>query len=214
MENFVFGILAIAGGAVFCFRGALAFRILIPIWGAFVGFAAGAGFMASMTGDGFLQTGLAWTVGLVTAAIFFVLAYLYYAVAVVITMASVGFALGSSLMVALNITWSWIIILAGVVLGVVLALSAIIANLPLMLLMVLGAIGGASAMVMGFMLLFGVVNAADFTNPAATITINDQWWWYVLYLVLVVLGILVQVRAIGHLRQSMQEAWLAGRGTV
>lgn len=214
MENFVFGLLAIVGGAVFCFRGALAFRILIPVWGAFVGFAAGAGFIASMTGDGFLQTGLAWTVGLVTAAIFFVLAYLYYAAAVVIAMASVGFALGTSLMVALNISWSWIIILAGVVVGVVLALSAIIANLPMMMLMVLGAVGGASAIVMGVMLLFGVVSAADFTNPDLTIAINDQWWWYLLYLALVVLGIVVQVRAIGHLRQTMQNAWTAGRGTV
>lgn len=214
MENFFFGLFAIAAGALFCFRGALAFRLLIPVWGAFVGFAAGAGLIASITGDGFLQTTLAWLVGLVTAVLFAVFAYFYYAVAVVLAMGSVGFALGTSLMVALNISWSWVIVLAGLVLGVVVAMGAIIANLPMMLLVVLGAMGGASAIVTGLMLLFGVVTTADFTNAAATATINDQWWWYVLYLVLVVLGILAQVRVISHLRMSMQEAWMAGRGAA
>ncbi len=209
MENFFFGLFAIVAGALFCFRGALAFRLLIPVWGAFVGFAAGAGLIASITGDGFLQTTLAWLVGFVTAVVFAALAYLYYAVAVVLAMASVGFALGASLMVALNITWSWILVLAGVVLGAVLAMAAMIANLPMMLLVVLGATAGASAIVTGLMLLLGVVTVADFANAATPVVIDDQWWWYVLYLALVVLGIMAQVRVIGDLRMSMEKAWSA-----
>lgn len=211
MENFFFGLFAIVAGAAFCFRGALAFRLLIPIWGAFAGFAAGAGLIASITGDGFLQTTLAWLVGFVTAVVFAALAYLYYAVAVVIAMASVGFALGASLMVALNISWNWILILAGVVFGAVLAMAAIFANLPMMLLVILGATAGASAIVAGLMLLFGVLTTADFANAATPVVIDDQWWWYLLYLILVVMGIMAQMRVIGDIRTSMEKAWAAGR---
>ncbi len=43
MDDILLGLLAVAAGALFCFRGAFAFRIVIPIWGAFVGFGFGAG---------------------------------------------------------------------------------------------------------------------------------------------------------------------------
>lgn len=214
MENFFFGLFAITVGLLFCFRGALAFRLLIPVWGAFAGFAAGAGFIASITGGGFLQTGLAWLVGLVVALIFALFAYLYYAVAVVLVMGSIGFALGSALMLALNITWSWVYILVGLAVGVIVALGAIFTNLPMILLVVVSAAAGASAIVTGLMLLFGTINVQDFTDTAATTRIDDYWWWYLLYVALVILGIFAQVRVIGRLTATMREAWAPGRVQV
>ncbi len=100
-----------------CFWGYLAFRVVIPIWGAFVGFGVGAGLIASFCGDGFLQTGLGWIVGIAVALLFAVLAYLFYEVAVVIAMGSIGFTLGVSLMVALDVSWTWTVILVGLALG-------------------------------------------------------------------------------------------------
>ena len=38
MQDIIVGVLAIAIGALFCFRGWIAMRIVIPIWGAFAGF--------------------------------------------------------------------------------------------------------------------------------------------------------------------------------
>jgi len=47
-------------------------------------------------------------VGLLAVAILFgLIAYLYYEVAVVLAMAAIGFALGTGLMVALGVRWSW-----------------------------------------------------------------------------------------------------------
>ena len=43
MEDVIFALLVILAGALFCFFGYLAFRIIIPIWGAVVGFSLGAG---------------------------------------------------------------------------------------------------------------------------------------------------------------------------
>ena len=104
MENVFFGMLAIAAGALFCFRGALAFRVLIPVWGAFVGFASRrrsrrlddggkASFKPGSPGSSPSRpppSSPCWR-------------NLDYEVAVVLAMGSIGFALGASLMVALAI---------------------------------------------------------------------------------------------------------------
>jgi hypothetical protein len=210
MENVIFGLLAIAAGALFCFRGALAFRVLIPVWGAFVGFASGAALVASMTGEGFLQTGLAWLVALGAAALFALLAYLYYEVAVVLAMGSIGFALGASLMVALGISWNWLIILVGMALGGFLAAGAVVADLPMILLVVLSAFGGASAIVTGIMLLVRAIDTQEFSNAAVTARIGNDWW-FLLYLALALFGVVVQARATDRLRRSMRDSWAGDR---
>ena len=65
MNDIVVGLVAILTGAVFCFRGYLAMRIIIPLWGAFAGFMLGAGIVA--TDAGFLATALGWIVGFAVA---------------------------------------------------------------------------------------------------------------------------------------------------
>ena len=40
MSGILLGALAIIAGLIFCFRGYLALRTVIAIWGAFVGFAS------------------------------------------------------------------------------------------------------------------------------------------------------------------------------
>src|SRR5574337_247157 len=124
MRDVAFGLLAIAAGMLFCFSGFVAFRIVIPLWGAFVGFALGAGIVAT-AGDGFLRTGLSWLVGLAVALVFALLAYLFYEVAVVLAMGSIGIALGTSLMVALGVDWTGVIAIAAVAAGILLAVLAI-----------------------------------------------------------------------------------------
>ena len=212
MQDIIIGLLAIFIGAVFCFRGYLAMRMVIPLWGAFAGFALGAGLIAAGSDDGFLRTGLSWVVGFGVALLFGLIAYLYYEVAVLLAMGSVGFVLGTSAMVALGIDWSWLIILVGVLAGTVLAFVAIVADLPMMLLIVLTALAGASAVVTGAMLLFGAVETADFTQSSITSELDDDWWWYVSYLVLAVAGLVAQFQSIASIRSSMREDWAAAGG--
>lgn len=207
MQDVIFGLVAIAAGALFCFRGYLAFRIVIPVWGAFVGFGAGAGLVASITGDGFLRTGVAWAVGLVTAIAFAVLAYLFFEVAIVIGMVSIGFALGTSAMVALDVSWTWLVVLVGVVVGALLAAVAIAVDLPMLLLVVLSALGGASAITTGVMLLAGTIDTRDFDDDDLTTRAADGWWWYAVYIGLAVAGIVIQVRGAERLRRSVRASW-------
>jgi uncharacterized protein DUF4203 len=207
VEDLAFGLVAIVAGTLFCFRGWVAFRFVILVWGGFVGFALGAGLAASLTDEPYLTTGAAWLLALATAVLLGLLAYRFYEVAVVILMGSVGFALGTNLMVALDVSWSWVIVLAGVALGGLLAWAAIASDLPRLLLIMLSAAAGATAIVTGIMLLTGAVDTAEFSADAVTARVEDELWWYFLYGVLASLGVVIQVRAVDPMRAPVHEQW-------
>ena len=210
--DIAFGVLLLLVGAAFCFQGYLALRLLIPIWGALVGFSVGAGLVAAVNDERFLATALGWIVGLVVAVVFALLAYLYDAVSVVLAMGAIGFLLGTSVMYAFDVQWEWLIVLVGIAAGVLLAVLAVVADLPMVLLVVLSALGGASAMVGALMLLTGAVDTDEFTSDEVIASADHDWWWTALYVVLAVAGIVVQVRATDRWRMSMRRAWEADRG--
>lgn len=212
MGDIIVGILAIVVGALFCFRGYIAMRFIIPIWGAFAGFMLGAGLVASFANEGFLTSVLAWLVGFGVAMLFGLLAYLYYEVSVFIAMSAIGFALGTGLMVALGVTWSWLIILVGVAVGTLLALVAMVGDLPMAILTVLTASAGATVSLAGVFLLLDVISVGDLTDGSTTQQIGDDWWWYAIYLALVVAGIISQVRSTERLRGSLRDSWDASGG--
>ena len=206
MSDFVAGVLAVLVGLVFCYQGCLALRIAITVWGGFVGFALGA----SIGGDdqGILGTGLSWVLGFALALLFAALAYLYYEVSIALAMASIGFVLGTSLLVALGITWSGIVVLSGLALGIALAFVALLGDLPTVLLIVLSSMAGASVIVAGIMLLSGAVDSGDITRSSQiTDELHDDWYWYVIYLALAISGIVVQLRSKARRAATMRDAW-------
>ncbi|MBI4935358.1 MAG: DUF4203 domain-containing protein [Actinobacteria bacterium] len=208
MKDVIVGIVAILVGALFCFRGWLAMRLVIPIWGAFAGFVLGAGVIQGWTGDGFLSTTLSWVVGIVVGLVFGVLAYLYYEVSVIVAMAFIGFAIGVGVMSAIGVTWSWVLVIVGIAVGLVLAWFSIISDLPTGLLMALTALGGASAITGGVMLLVNRVNVDDFANGTTTKDLlKDNPWWYVLYIGLVIAGVGAQIVFREKIERSLRDTW-------
>src|SRR5580765_64617 len=117
MADILLGILAIIAGGAMLLAGQFVLRLMIPIWGFFAGFAFGAGLFAGLADEHFLGSVLGWVAGFVCALIFALLAYLYFAVAVVLAMAAFGYAIGSGVVVALGIDWNWVVVLAGLVIG-------------------------------------------------------------------------------------------------
>lgn len=212
MDDILVGIIALIVGLVFCFTGYFAMRVVIPIWGGFAGFMLGAGLVDNFTDEGFLATALGWVVGIALALLFALLAYFYYEISVVIAMAAIGFTIGSTVMVALGVTWSWVIVLVGVAVGALLAVIAVVGDLPMVLLTVLTALAGAAAAVTGLMLVFGVISLTDFDSETTTQRLDDDWWWYAIYGALVIAGIIAQVRSTTSLRASMRAAWAESGG--
>jgi hypothetical protein len=209
MADILLGLLAILAGGVMLFAGQFALRIVLPIWGFFAGFAFGAGIFAELADERFLGTALGWVSGLVFALIFALLAYFFYAVAVILAMAAFGFAIGSGLVVALGIDWNWVAVLVGVAVGAVIGIVSIVGNMPMVVLAVLSSVAGAVSVVAGLMLVFGVLNSADFTQASFSSAVDASWIWWVLLVVLAVIGIVAQTRQRVVIQRTVNEAWYA-----
>ena len=207
MKDIIVGLLAVAAGLMFCFRGYLLMRIVIPVWGFFVGFALGGAIISAITDRAFLGTVLGWIIGVVIGVVFAFIAYTYYAVAVVLTMGTVGYLLGSTLMVALDIRWNWLVIAVGVVVGFVLALGAVLIDLPTVVLTVVTALSGATAVIGGVMLIVNRLDLADLGDDAITSQINASWGWWLAYLVLALARVFAQVQATENVRASVRSTW-------
>jgi hypothetical protein len=209
MADILLGLLAILAGGAMLLSGQFVLRLVIPIWGFFAGFAFGAGIVAGFADEHFLGTVLGWVLGLAFGLVFAILAYLYFYVAIVIAMGAFGFAIGSGLVVALGIDWSWLAVLVGLVVGLVVGLASILANVPMIVLVVLGAFAGAVGVVGGLMLLVGSLNSSDFSRGDFTDTVSNSWAWSLLLLVLAIGGVLVQARQQALMRRSIHEVWYA-----
>lgn len=92
------------------------------------------------------------------AVLFGLLAYLYYAVPVVVGMGAIGYTLGTTAMVVLGVSWSWLVALVGLGVGVLLALVAIASDLPMVFLALLSVLSGASILILGLSLIGGLVD--------------------------------------------------------
>jgi hypothetical protein len=209
MADILLGILAIIAGIAMLVAGQFVLRLMIPIWGFFAGFAFGAGLVADLADERFLGTVLGWVLGLVFALVFAILAYLYYYIAIVIAMGAAGFAIGSGIVVALGIDWNWVAVLVGLVLGILVGLVSVFADIPMVMLVVIGSIAGAVGVVGGLMLLFGSLNTADFSRGDFTDTVSNNFLWWLLFVVLVIGGVFVQIRQRAIMRQSVREVWYA-----
>jgi hypothetical protein len=209
MADILLGLLAIIAGAAMLLAGQFVLRLMLPIWGFFAGFAFGAGLVANLADERFLGTVLGWILGLVFGLVFAILAYLYYYVAIVLAMSAFGFAIGSGLVVALGIDWSWLAVLVGLVVGAVIGLASVLANMPMIVLVVLSAFAGAVGVVAGLMLVVGSLNSADFSRGDFTDTVSDSFGWYLLLLVLAFGSVFIQARQRALLRRNIHEVWYA-----
>ena len=203
MSNVVIGVVTIVVGALFCFRGNVAIRIVMAVWGAFAGFWLGAGAVAALTGAPLLAGPLGWAAAVLVALLAGSLAYGFYVLAVVIGFGGFGAALGTGVAAALGAGSGLTLVAAGV--GAVLLVAlALASNLPFALLVLLSATAGAGAITAGLQVLLGVVTpGAD--AEAIQDALAGQWWWTLVYLALAVAGVVVQLRGAG--RADARSQW-------
>ena len=195
MSEIVVGLVALVAGAFLCFAGRIAVRVILSIWGAFVGLALGGAAVSAITDSSPLSTILGWVVGILLAVLLAGLAYAFYALAVIIALGSIGYGLGAALALALG-AGPQVAHIVAIAVAVLLAVTALVTDLPGALLVFLTAASGAGAIIAGLMLLVGVAVASDFSAGDLPSVIEQQsWWWMVGYVALTLGGILVQSRS-------------------
>ena len=191
----VMAILAVVIGLAFAFGGWRFFLLLLPLWGFIVGFSLGTEAMRALFGDGTFATLTSWVVGLVIAAVFAVLSYLFYYAAIAILAGTVGYAIGASLWGIIGNEQGLIAFVIGLAVGVVLAIAALALNVPRYLVVVLTALGGAAAVLAGWFLLIGKVPADNVTWWEVGQLIRDSWFYLIVWGLIAAAGIVAQLRA-------------------
>lgn len=210
MTDVVVGVIALVIGLLLCLRGSGAIRVLLAVWGGLTGFGLGAALVAALSDQGYLATALGWVSAVVLAVAFGALAYLFFALAIVLAFASMGFVLGRAIAAALGASTPWVLVGVGVAGGVVLGLLAVATNLPELVLIVVSAFAGAGVAVAGLMLLLDALSLDSLTETQ--IRVADQPLWYIGQLVLALVGVVVQVR---HVRRrqlgTVRQSWAAAQ---
>ncbi len=186
-------LIALLLGAVICFGGYRLFLFLLPIWGFFFGFFLGAQTMQALFGYQFVATVTSWVIGFVVGAVFALLAYLFYTIAVAILAGSIGYALGAGFMHLIGLNFGLVVWVVGIAVGVVVIIGTFYFNLQKYVIIAATAIIGAGGIVGTLMLgVVGVAVAKLFENPIR-LALQHSPLYAILFLILAVAGIVVQI---------------------
>jgi hypothetical protein len=203
------GVLSIAIGLLFCFQGFVAARLLMTIWGFFIGLMFGAGLVALFADGGFLGDVFGWIVGIAFGLLFGWLAYAYWAIAVIITIGSFGFTLTGAFLTWLGVDWNWLAIIAGLVVAFFLAYWSATAAIPASILMVITSLSGAGAVVWGLFLIFDRVSLDSLDSSASANATDGEFWWLLAYLGIAIFGMVYQGAFTGRGRRKAYDSWVA-----
>jgi hypothetical protein len=209
-------ILALIGLAV-CFFGLRFWFILLPVFGAVTGFFVGARVMQDLFGTGFLSTTVSWIVGIVVAVVFALLSwYVWYAGAIIMA-GAVGASLFSGILHALFANpWGVMLFIVALIGALVFAVGALVLNLPIYIVIINSALGGAALAVAGLLTMLGTTTTVELANGATVAVVDEArfqgagWLWVLAWIVLAGAGIFYQLRSVDEIRLP-EERWVPAR---
>jgi hypothetical protein len=217
MEVLVGIVLALIGLAV-CFFGLRFWFILLPVFGAITGFVVGARLMQDLFGTGFLSTASSWIVGIIVGIVFALLSYFVWYAGAIIMAGAVGASLFTGILQAIiHQPWGVVHFIVAVIGAIVFAAGALLLNLPIYIVIVNSALGGATLAVAGLLTIIGTIEVVELANGATVAVIDEttgglSWLWVLAWIVLAAAGIYYQLRSVNEIRLPEQK-WVAARAT-
>jgi hypothetical protein len=193
LELLCAGLIALLFGLALCFWGYKFFLILLPIWGFFFGLWLGAQTIQALFGVGAFSTVTSWVVGFITGAIFAVLAYLFYIVAVAIIAGSLGYFVAVGILLALGLQMGFLVWIIGIAAAIALAVVTLRFNLQKWVIIVATAVMGAGVIFGGIYAMFNPWTKL-LENPVKEVLQSSPLLW-LMALAMAILGIVVQYRA-------------------
>lgn len=218
VELLAMGILVLVIGIALCFAGYRAFRALIAVWGFFAGFLLTIQALGIDSGGHLLVSALGWIIAVIVGLVLAALAYQLYVAAVVILSASVGFWLGTGLMMAVGYNNHSIpALIVGIICALILAMLTLSLNLAKILIILSTSLSGASVIIAGILLLLRVISLNDALswNVVETAIRGSQLWSY-MWLALAIIGILMQLSGTRRYERGYAQAqfYASGRKVV
>ena len=196
-ESFAVGILALVIGAALCLAGYRAFRALIAVWGFFAGFLLTTQALGTYSENHLFVSPLVLIIAVIVGLVLAGLAYQLYLAAVVILNASVGYWIGTGLMMAFGYSSHSIpALIAGIVCAVVLAVLTLTLNLAKILIIITTSLGGASVILAGILLILSEISLNEALSWGIIgAFIRGSQLWSLVWLILAVVGIIAQLNS-------------------
>ncbi len=194
-ELMCMGLIAVLFGLVMAFMGYRLMWIVLPIFGFFFGFALGAQTLQWIFGIGFLATITSWIVGFIVGAIFAVLSYLFYFLAVAILSGAAGYGLAVGLLAAIGLEGGFLVWIIGIVAGVALALIVLRFNIQKWAVIIITAVGGTSVIIYTMLAAFADLGPVAMMANPVRMAIQHSFLWLIFFLVVAGAGIYVQFKA-------------------
>jgi hypothetical protein len=185
------GLIGMLFGVLLAFAGYRLFLVLLPIWGFFFGLFLGANTVQWLfNSSGFLVDVTGWVVGFVVGAIFAVLSYLFYIVAVAIIAGSLGYFVAVYGLLGIGMNANFLLWLIGIIVGVVLIFVTLRFNLAKWVIIITTALMGAAV---SFGTIIQILNpTANLLENPVKVYLSQSWFLLVLFALMVAAGIVVQ----------------------
>jgi hypothetical protein len=214
MDQFIIGILLLLIGLAVAFFGLRFWFVLLPIFGAVTGFYLGARIMQDFFGTGFLSTVSSWIVGIVLAIVFALLSWFVWYAGAIIMAGAVGASVFSGILHALFTNpWGWTLFVVAAIGAIIFAVGALVLNLPIYIVIVNSALGGASLAVAGLLVLMSTITLTELANGATVAVVDEArfqgagWLWLLLWLIVAIAGIFYQLQSVASV-QLPDERWV------
>ncbi len=192
-ELLCMGLIALMFGLTLTFLGYKLLWIVLPIFGFFAGFYLGAQTIQVLFSTGFLATITSWIVGFVVGAIFAVLSYLFYFLAVAILSGAFGYGVAVALLQAIGLDMGFIVWLIGIVVGVVVALAVLRFNIQKYAVIVITAVGGTAVIIFTLLAAFGELSLLDLLGNPVVAAMQNSFLWLLFFLIVAGAGIFFQI---------------------
>ena len=205
LEGILVGLVVIIVGLAWAFYGLRAFTILLPIWAFIVGFGAGASWIQELFGGGFLATTTSWVGGFFIGLVLALLSYFLYYAAVVLLGGALGYTLAAGFAVGIGLP-NFLAIIVGLVAGAALGAAVLLLAMPAFLVVWLSAIGGATAVANGLLILLGRIDLKDIEGGLGQGLLRDPAIAVVTVIVVAAAGIYYQMREVTEATVAVERA--------
>ena len=192
LELLCAGLIAMLFGLALCFLGYKFFLFLLPIWGFFFGLWLGAQTIQALFGTGAFSTVTSWVVGFIVGAVFAVLSYLFYMVAVAIIAGSLGYFAAVGILLALGLQMGFLVWLIGIVAAIALAAVTLMFNLQKWVIIIATSLMGAGIIFGGIYVMFNPWT--DLLQNPIRAVLSYSPFLMICAIVVAIVGIVVQYR--------------------
>ncbi len=190
------GLIALFFGLAVVFSGYRLFLVLLPIWGFFAGFFLGAQTIQWILNEALLATVTSWVVGFFVGAIFAVLSYLFYFIAVGIISFSLGYGATYAVLAWIGMeSAEFLIWLIAVVVGIAVALAVYFFNIQKYAIIVATAVGGTGLIIYTLLAMFSGMGPIEMMLDPVKTAVDESFWWLLFFIVVAGLGIIGQIQA-------------------